>query len=213
MSRTANISALMAFVVTLCTALITLFSQDGVVHFGDVHPVSYMAAVLGAVVAALHTYQARMKPTPSQLGLLVALFFFGALFAMPDAAMAASSSDATASLTWTAPTTRVDGTALSAGEIAEYRVYYAVGADPVLSGTFVSVKTGTTADVPIQLTPGPDPQTINFAVTAVDSAGVESALSSIASKTFLVKSTASPAPPTSVDFSVSCGAGCVISSE
>ena len=215
MNRQAIFTAITAFLVTLCTALITAFNQDGVVSLGDVHPATYAAAVLGAVVAAVHAFQARNKPSTAKanstlLSLITALALIGLLFA-PDPAVAATTQ--TAKLSWTAPTTRVDGTALASGDIAAYNVYYSVGAKPDKSSTSLKETSGTTATVTLNLNPSPSAQTIYFAVTAVDTNGNESALSNIASKSFLVKSTALPEAPTSVTFSVSCGAGCSISSQ
>ena len=121
----------------------------------------------------------------------------------------------TATLSWSAPTTRVDGTALQSSEIASYNVYYSVGSQPTTASTKARVDSGsaTGTTVTLNLDPSPSPQTVYFAVTAVDTNGVESALSNVASKSFTVESTSPPKPPTSVTFSIVCGDGCKISSN
>lgn len=53
-----------AFAIAFGTALLALWSQPGVASFGDITPVAYAAACVGAAVGALTTYQARMKESP-----------------------------------------------------------------------------------------------------------------------------------------------------
>lgn len=53
-------SALVTFLVTLGTAMIALFSQEGVATFGDISEVAYASATIGAAVAGLNTYKARI---------------------------------------------------------------------------------------------------------------------------------------------------------
>ncbi len=123
----------------------------------------------------------------------------------------AHAADASALLSWSAPTTRVDGTPLTRSEIAEYRIYYVIDAAPptVTGANFTSVTSeGTT--ITLQLTPRAQPYTVHFAATAVDTAGRESPLSPVVSKQFLVESTSKPGAPTSVKFEISCGDGCAI---
>lgn len=212
------IAAATAFMVTLCTALMAAFNQDSVVSFGDVHATTYGAAVLGALVAAIHAFQARNKPSPaSASALILPLAFLALIMGMPGHSYAAgtAATSQTVTATWQAPTTREDGTPLAASEIASYRLYYAIGSTPTTSSPSVSITPGSATQgvVTLQLSPSTDPVTVNLAVTAVDTNGLESPLSNIASKTFLVKSTALPSAPTSVTFSVSCGTGCSISSQ
>ena len=54
-------SALLTMVVTLGTALISLFSQDGVTEFGDIAQVAYATAVIGSIVAAANQIRAEFK--------------------------------------------------------------------------------------------------------------------------------------------------------
>lgn len=66
MNKTGIASAFTTFLITGCTALISLFSQSGVELFSDISEVAYAAAGLGALVAGATTYKARMadKPDP-----------------------------------------------------------------------------------------------------------------------------------------------------
>ena len=82
----------------------------------------------------------------------------------------------TATVAWTAPTTRSDGTPLT--NLAGYRIYYGIGPDSF--DNMIEVNTvGVTNFVVENLSTG----TWYFAVTARDSAGVESGLSNSGSKT------------------------------
>ena len=56
------ISSLITFLTTFGTALIALFTQEGVSQFGDITEVAYAAAFLGALVAAANTYKAAIVP-------------------------------------------------------------------------------------------------------------------------------------------------------
>lgn len=130
---------------------------------------------------------------------------------MVHGALAASSQSVSAS--WTAPTTRMDGTPLAPTEISNYKLYYSVGSAPTADSKFVTVKDATTATLNLTLAPSPTAQTVYVAVTAVDMDGLESPMSAAASKSFIVKSTALPTAPTSLTFTISCGDGCSITAE
>ena len=137
---------------------------------------------------------------------VIAFMFFMASFGIFAA-------PATSTLTWTAPTTRVDGTPLQATQIEEFRVYHGIdiGPDPLAIGPEYTAVSGENAtDITIDLTPRPEPYVISFAITTVDRDGLESALSETVSKTFDVDSTADPAAPTSLQFTIVCGDGCTI---
>ena len=137
---------------------------------------------------------------------VIAFMFFMAslgIFAAP----------ATSTLTWTAPTTRVDGTPLQATQIEEFRVYHGIdiGPDPLAIGPEYTAVSGENAtDITIELVPRADPYVISFAITTVDRDGLESALSETVSKTFQVDSTAAPSAPTNIQFTIVCGDGCTI---
>ncbi|HTK98428.1 MAG TPA: hypothetical protein VL379_10420 [Pseudomonadales bacterium] len=77
-------------------------------------------------------------------------------------------------LSWQAPTKNVDGSALT--NLAGYKVYYGNG--PRTYTQTVSISGASTLQRTIALTPG----TWYFAVSAIDSQGVESAKSGEVSK-------------------------------
>ena len=119
----------------------------------------------------------------------------------------------TATLSWQAPTTRMDGTPLAASDIAKYTVYYSIGSAPTLTSPSVDVTGATTTTIDLTLTPSLTAQTVYFAATATDTNGSESPLSAVVSKSFLVNSTAPPSAPTSVTFTITCANGCTITAQ
>jgi len=129
----------------------------------------------------------------------LALFSFGAVAA-----------PATSTLSWTAPDTRVDGTPLAAEEIKEYRVFYSIDGTPTGSGEFIPVSGAVSETVTLELTPRVEPYVVSFAIKTVDTAGLESVLSEVVSKTFNVDSDAKPNAPTNLQFEINCGDGCTI---
>ena len=138
------------------------------------------------------------------IAMMLLLTSFGA-FAAP----------AVSTLSWTAPTTRVDGTPLAPAQIEEFRVYHGIdiGENPLAIGPEYTAVTGeNAAEITIDLTPRPEPYVISFAITTVDRDGLQSVLSDTVSKTFDVKSTAKPNAPTQLRFTVTCadGSGCEI---
>ena len=137
-----------------------------------------------------------------------AFLFVGLLVTL--AAQAAQAAPATSELSWTAPSTRVDGTPLDSADIAEYRVYYTINGEP--QGVDLIVVSGTSASetVTLELTPRVEPYVISFAITTVDTDGLESVQSETVSKTFQVDSTAAPSAPTNLQFTIVCGDGCTI---
>ena len=127
--------------------------------------------------------------------------------------LAVQAAPATSTLSWDAPTTRVDGTPLAPTEIQEFRVYYGVdiGGNPLVVGPDYADFTGeNAAEITLDLTPRAEPYVISFAITTVDTDGLQSELSETVSKTFDVQSTANPSAPTSLTFTVTCTDGCVI---
>ena len=129
--------------------------------------------------------------------------------------LAVQSAPAVSTLSWTAPTTRVDGTPLQATQIEEFRIYHGIdiGPDPLAIGPeYTAVSGENAAEITIDLTPRPEPYVISFAITTVARDGLQSVLSNTVSKTFDVKSTAKPNAPTQLRFTVTCadGSGCEI---
>jgi hypothetical protein len=83
-----------------------------------------------------------------------------------------------ATLTWNPPTHNTDGTALT--NLAGYRVYWGTSQNSLTNSVMVS-SPGLASYVVEQLTPA----TWYFALTAISSTGVESAMSNVASKQVL----------------------------
>ena len=131
------------------------------------------------------------------------------------ATLAAHAAPATSTLSWDAPTTRVDGTPLKATQIEEFRIYHGidVGPDPLAIGPDYTAVSGENAtDITIELVPRVEPYVVSFAITTVDRDGLQSVLSDTVTKTFEAKSTAKPNAPTQLMFTVACadGSGCEI---
>ena len=129
--------------------------------------------------------------------------------------LAAHAAPAISTLSWTAPTDRVDGTPLAPTEIEQFRIYHAVdiGDNPLAIGPDYSIVSGeNTAKITIELTPRPEPYVVSFAITTVDTDGLQSVLSETVTKTFDAQSTAKPNAPTNLTFTVACvdGSGCEI---
>ncbi len=87
-----------------------------------------------------------------------------------------SGASGSASLSWAAPTTNTDGSALT--DLAGYRVYYGTSAD-LLSRDLEITSANATSTTVGSLSAG----TWYFAVAAVNSAGLVGDLSNVASKT------------------------------
>ena len=125
--------------------------------------------------------------------------------------LAVIAAEATSNLSWEAPTTRVDGTTLTMGEIKEYRAFYAIDGDPTTDSEFVVIDfAATTEDITLQLTPRAEPYTISFAIMTVDTQDRQSSLSNVASKQFQVESTSNPGVPTMLQFTISMADGFTI---
>ncbi len=83
----------------------------------------------------------------------------------------------TATLSWQAPTEREDGTPLN-GDLAGYRVYWGTSANDLTNSSTIA-----NAGITTYLVEGLTPATWYFAITAFDTAGLESTRSNTASKT------------------------------
>jgi hypothetical protein len=79
-----------------------------------------------------------------------------------------------ASLSWAIPTTRLDGTALSATSLAGYEVYWTRSSDNAKGTIKISGGTKSTASMDVYT-----PATYYFAVAAIDSIGLKSPLSTM----------------------------------
>jgi len=125
--------------------------------------------------------------------------------------LAAHADPSPSELSWTAPDTREDGTPLAPSEIAEYRVYYTIdGQTPGDNYPVVVSGTAQSETVTLELMPRAEPYVVGFAITTVDTDGVESVRSDVVSKTFNIDRIVKPSAPTSVKFTLTCGDGCTI---
>ena len=129
------------------------------------------------------TGRLRGTPTPAQVGTYADIRISVsdgtttvnlAAFSVSVVAMATGS----ATLTWNPPTQNTDGSPLS--NLAGYRVYWGTSQDDYTSSAILD-NPGLSSYVVDQLTPA----TWFFALTAVNSAGVESTFSNVASKQVL----------------------------
>ena len=142
--------------------------------------------------------------------LLATVFVFG-LIMMTQGALAAT---ATSTLSWSPPTERVDGTPFAVEDIQEYRVTYTIDGKvdanrPPVVIDFAAVD----AKIVVELTPRELPYVVAFQIVVVDKQGRMSLPSDPVSKVFAVDSTAAPYPPTSVQFTITCGDGCTITEK
>lgn len=83
-------------------------------------------------------------------------------------------------LSWTRPTTRTDGSPLSADAIAAYRLFYTRDGSAASEDTVVVIDNGSATSTALTLAVA---GTYTFSITAIDSNGSESALSNAASVT------------------------------
>ena len=131
--------------------------------------------------ATFDTATGRLSGTPSAPGsfanvVISATDGTGRSSLPPFAINVTAVASGTATVAWTPPTSRVDGTTLT--DLAGYRIYYGIG--PNSFDNIIDVNTvGVTNFVVENLSAG----TWYFAVAARDSAGVESGLSTPATKT------------------------------
>jgi len=141
------------------------------------------------------------------------LKFAGFMFVGLLVTLASHAAPAQSELSWEAPTTRVDGTPLTVEEIKEYRVYYTINGEPQSVDPIVVGSASVAETVTLDLLPSAEPYVVSFAISTVDTDGLESARSETVSKTFQVDSTAEPSAPTSLEFTISCGDGCSITEK
>lgn len=65
MNASGALNAAIGFLITLGTALIALWSGEGVSTFADISTVEYAVALVGSTVTALTTYRAKMSEAPT----------------------------------------------------------------------------------------------------------------------------------------------------
>jgi len=83
------------------------------------------------------------------------------------------------SLSWTIPSAREDGKALSLSELSGYELYYTTDSSSATSGKVIKIDGGSQASYVISSLPA---GTYYFAISAIDTSGAKSALSSMVSK-------------------------------
>jgi len=125
--------------------------------------------------------------------------------------LAVQAAPATSTLSWEPPTERVDGTPFAVEDIQEYRVTYTIDGKvdanrPPVVIDFAAVD----AEIVVELTPREMPYVVAFQIVVVDTEGRVSRPSDPVSKEFAVDSTASPQPPTNIQFRITCGDSCEI---
>lgn len=115
--------------------------------------------------------------------------------------------EVTGLVTWEAPTTREDGSPLSADEIAGYRIYFGVDEDISLdSSAFVDVDASEQGlDLKFEFDSRNEPYVLNVAGVTIDTNGTESDLSEVKQKSFLIP-VAAPKPPIIITISIDCPA-------
>ena len=64
MNRRALTTAVLTALITMGTALMALFGQEGVANFSDISQVAYANAVIGGLVAGFTGYKSRMSESP-----------------------------------------------------------------------------------------------------------------------------------------------------
>lgn len=77
-------------------------------------------------------------------------------------------------ISWSIPTTRADGSALSVGAISGYRLFYFRDGSSSSEDVIVPINGGTTTSINLSLASA---GTYTFAITAIDIDGAESSLS------------------------------------
>lgn len=135
------------------------------------------------------------------------LIFLSLFFVM---GVHAQTTTQTIAASWSIPTTRTDGSALAASELASYEIYYAVdGAGTLVPPDSVATVTpgsATSKLITLSLPPRVTPYKVYFAVSAIDTAGRKSPMSTIVVATVNVP-IANPSAPGNFKILITCAAG------
>jgi hypothetical protein len=119
---------------------------------------------------------------------------------LPALAQAASQS---VIYSWSAPTTRVDGTALPAAQIGGYELIYTIDSGtPVVVALAGSIVTNTQT---LNLSPRVNPYVLVSSIKVVDTSGVKSVATVVTNNITVLSS--SPSAPGSFKATISCNAG------
>jgi hypothetical protein len=152
----------------------------------------------------------KLFPRSSYLLLTLGLLLF-------CAGVSAQTVSQTAKLTWTPPTTREDGSALSDIEIGGYTLYY--GQTPVTlnTGGYISTvpqgvatlavaRDKTSETLTFNLAPRAQPYTIYYALTVSDIFGLVSK-PGLLTQSVLIKPASAPSAPASLKVNITCVSG------
>ena len=133
------------------------------------------------------------------------------VFVLALVSFGAVAAPATSTLSWEPPTERVDGTPFAVEDIQEYRVTYTIDGKVDANRTPVILDfAAVNAKIVVDLTPREMPYVVALQIVVVDTEGRVSRPSDPVSKEFAVDSTASPQPPTNIQFRITCGDSCEI---
>lgn len=131
------------------------------------------------------------------LGLIIALY--------SASAFAQAASTESFALSWTIPTTRVNGAPLAVTEIASYNIYYSVdNAAEVI--TNVTPNTAMAKTITMSLPVRSTPYAVAFSMDAVDITGLKGPRSSLVVNNVTVVN-ATPSAPTGLTVTITCVAG------
>ena len=175
------------------------FGVDAQSDPGTANTVAQVVQAAGALLAIFGRATATQKITadgkpPNSLNMLLVLVLLTPILALAQVTPAVN-------LTCTPPTTRENGAALALNEIAGYEFYQTIDAGAATT-LKVNGPTCSTTALPL-LTPRAAPYVIGYAVSAVDTNGLKSALS----KALVVNITVPvpvPAPPANIKILVDC---------
>lgn len=115
-----------------------------------------------------------------------------------------------AKLSWTPPTTYVDGSPLSSSDIAGYRVYHEVDGEVTEASDSVDIPNGESYISSIDLTPREDPYLVNYRVKVFLHNGAISEFSNNKTKSFQIKSSVNPNEPVRLLIKITCINNCTI---
>ena len=131
--------------------------------------------------ASFNTATGQLSGTPTQSGshsnIVISVTDEAATVSLPAFAIQVNASTGSFSVSWTAPTTRSDGSPISPSEIDGYRVYYGPTAGNYPDSVLIS--DGSVTSAVINDVPGGDYQVV---MTTIDADGRESAQSAGISK-------------------------------
>jgi Putative Ig domain len=131
--------------------------------------------------ATFNTSTGRLTGTPTAAGtfanIVITVSDGAAAVALASFSINVTSSSGSATLSWVAPTTNVDGTPLT--DLAGYIIYYGTSSSNLSSTVSVDSSSASSYTIAALVTG----RTYYFAIASMNAAGISSNLSSVASKT------------------------------